>query len=104
MLPPKAPSSNPDACLVARPPSHYHYQMHHLGLIVLLACLGSLHLGCKRPAPPAKTPDVGPRVTIGAPKKPPAKHLSSKGCSGCHPNQYKEWKRSLHALAHSEPV
>jgi hypothetical protein len=29
---------------------------------------------------------------------------SSKGCSGCHPQQYAQWKRSLHALSHREPV
>jgi len=32
------------------------------------------------------------------------RHLSAKGCSGCHPQHYRQWRGSLHALAHVDPI
>ncbi len=32
------------------------------------------------------------------------KHFSARGCQGCHSAQYAQWKESLHAKAHTEPV
>jgi Cytochrome c554 and c-prime len=31
-------------------------------------------------------------------------HFSAKGCAGCHPQHYRQWRGSLHALAHFEPI
>lgn len=43
------------------------------------------------------------------PRRPPPearmeRHFSARGCQGCHPNQYAQWKVSLHAKAHTEAV
>ena len=62
---------------------------------------------CKRPPPPAHSQDVGsrkPTAKTAAKKEPAARHLSAKGCSGCHPDHYNRWKRSMHAMAHHDPV
>jgi len=53
-----------------------------------------------------------PSGTNNAARQPPRpatraavdRHFSAKGCQGCHPVQYQQWKQSLHAKAHTEPV
>ena len=82
----------------------FTWRLRKVGLLLAL-----LLFSCKRPPPPTASADVGsqqaaPDSTPAAKTKPKLRHLSAKGCSGCHPQQYRQWKVSLHALAHKEPI
>jgi hypothetical protein len=58
---------------------------------------------------PDPSPSATQRKTGGTPaetsgKKSNYRYRRAKGCAGCHPEHYEQWKRSLHALSHSEPI
>lgn len=71
------------------------------GLVLLTAC---------GPSGPHQAPSSTNNAARQSRRPPPrprprvAKHFSAKSCEGCHEQQYAQWKESLHAKAHTEPV
>jgi Cytochrome c554 and c-prime len=53
---------------------------------------------------PGATQNAARQPRPSPPQAQVKKHFSSKGCEGCHPQQYAQWKHSMHAKAHTEPV
>ncbi len=69
------------------------------GVLVLTACGQS-----DSKQTPSSTNNAARQSRRSPPEARATKHFSSKGCEGCHPQQYAQWQHSMHAKAHTEPV
>ncbi len=79
------------------------------GILLITACgptdskqsASATNNAARQPRTPTPTPTAAAKAKA---KAKATQHFSSKGCQGCHPQQYGQWQHSLHAMAHTEPV